>query len=254
VKDGLGATMVNLITGIKQFMKWDRCPTEQKLAEYADQQAIGSERHGIERHLAHCDRCLRQVGFLVRQVSHPTEAVPEELFPKAVAVAKQCSGKTNFSLQWITVTATGVAAVLAAVLLIPWPNQPTPSRVNHPEPAQPAAIQSTEPQVPKTEADAPILRGDNQTDATILFPHSGEVVDTYGLTVRWQSAARVLFYEVQVLSDDGDIVWETHCHSTSIRLPLRVHLVKGKAYYVRLRIHAADGSVVQSKLVDFVAG
>jgi anti-sigma factor RsiW len=43
-----------------------RCPSEQTIAAYADQQLIASERYAFERHLSNCDRCLQQVGFLAR--------------------------------------------------------------------------------------------------------------------------------------------------------------------------------------------
>ena len=243
----------NLITGIRQFLKRDRCPTEQQLAEYVDQQAIGSERHLIERHLAHCDQCLRQVGFLAREGSQSAEAVPGELFSKAIALGKLRSRQTVLPWQWTTVATAGVGAVLAVLLWFPRSERPTPTIDDHAGSGQsPVVAQSTESSLPKAGADAEMVRGNAvATDSKILSPLPGQTVDPRELTIHWQSSAGALFYELQVLSDSGDILWETRSHSTSAKLPNGVHLAKGKTYYVRLRIHTASGSIEQSKPVDF---
>ena len=241
---------------IERLLASGRCPTEQQLAEYADQQAIGPERHAIERHLAHCDKCLRQVGFLVREGSRPTELVPEELVAKAIALGKQSARKTAFPWQWATVAAAGVSVVLLVMLWTPRFNQPARTIEQQPSAAQPPVIaQTAKPPLPNAETGARIVRGNNDVpDSRLLSPRPGQTVDAQELTLRWQSVAGVLFYEVQVLSDAGDILWETRCHSTSIKMPPNVHLIKGKTYYARLRVHTANGSVEQSKPVDFVAG
>ena len=246
----------NLNAWIERILTAGRCPTEQQLAEYADQQAIGPERHAIERHLAHCDKCLRQVGFLVREGSRPTEVVPEELVAKAIALGKQRARKTAFPWQWATVAAAAVAAVLLAMLWTPRFNQPTRTFDQQPSTAQPPVIaQTTDPPLLKAETDTRIVRGHvDVPDSKLLSPRPGDTVDAQELTLRWQSVPGVLFYEVQVLSDTGDILWETRCHSISIKMPPNVHLIKGKTYYARLRVHTANGSVEQSKPVDFVAG
>jgi hypothetical protein len=245
----------NLITGIQRFFKRDRCPTEQQLAEYVDQQAIGSERHLIERHLAHCDQCLRQVGFLAREVPQSGEAVPEELLSKAIALGKLRSIQTVVPWQWTTVATAGAAAVLAVLLWLPKPNRSTRAIADHPDSAQsPVISKSTESLLPKNGADAEMVRGSTGArDSKILSPIPGQRVDPRELTIHWQSSAGALIYELQVLSESGDILWEIRSHSTSTKLPSNVPLAKGKTYYVRLRVHSASGSIEQSKPVDFVA-
>jgi len=213
----------------------------------------GGLRHLIERHLAHCDQCLRQVGFLAREGSQSAEAVPGELLSKAIALGKLRSRQTVLPWQWTTVATAGVGAVLAVLLWFPRSERPTPTIDDHAGSRQsPVVAQSTESSLPKAGADAEMVRGNAvATDSKILSPLPGQTVDPRELTIHWQSSAGALFYELQVLSDSGDILWETRSHSTSAKLPNGVHLAKGKTYYVRLRIHTASGSIEQSKPVDF---
>ena len=83
-----------------------KCPTEQQLAEYADQQSIGADRHVIELHLVGCDRCLRQVGFLVRNSGAERPKVPAELLERAKRLRGRKRRWLVFPWSWATV-ATG---------------------------------------------------------------------------------------------------------------------------------------------------
>jgi hypothetical protein len=155
----------------------------------------------------------------------------------------------------VTVAASGMAAVLALVL---WSQ--TFNRWSSPIGGQSDRVQSSgiarsdETPFPKPGTDQRTVRGDTAVaNAKIISPQRGEKVDPRELNFRWSAAEGALFYELQVISDDGDVLWETRCHATSIRFPPTVHLVKGKNYYVRLLVHATGGSVEQSKPVEFVA-
>lgn len=229
-----------------------QCPTEQQLAEYADQQSIGADRHRIERHLANCDRCLKQVGFLVRNAAGQTQPVPEELFKRAERLGNPPARSTRLPLGWATV-ATGALAAMVAVFVLTNRSDKPEARGRFNETAAPSQPGKSAPAQKMTEHGT--VRGaDSPAAPLILYPQEGQTARTAGLTFRWATAGGATFYELQVLSDDGDVIWETRSKSTAAELPGGVHLVKGRAYYVRLRIHTDHGTVEDTKAVSFIAG
>jgi hypothetical protein len=238
---------------IQQLVNWDWCPTEQQLAAYADQQMIGAERHVIEKHLAYCDKCLQQVGFLVRESASIPYPVPEDLVRRAIALGNPSPAKGAPSWRLIAVPAAGVAvAVLAWSFLL---HTSTPSTRQGGFLQSSPIAKSAELRALTPETAPVTVRGEaGGADARILWPHAGEMVKAREIVFRWRPDPSARFYEAQVASEDGDVLWETECHGTSIKLPDSVPLVKGKTYYFRLRVHIVNGSVERSKPIDFVVG
>jgi hypothetical protein len=120
----------------------------------------------------------------------------------------------------------------------------------------PAVSQPSTPMTPpaavETSADRGIAPAAPQQ--LLVFPRPGQTVAAEDLTFHWNGGAKAHFYELQLLSDDGDVIWETQTKSSSAKLPASVHLSKGRTYYLRLRIHGDHASTEESKTVPFVAG
>jgi len=242
----------NALASLRRSLILQQCPTEQQLAEYADQQSIGADRHRIERHLANCDRCLKQVGFLVRSAAGQAQPVPEELLRRAERLGTPQARSTKFPLGWATIAAGALAAMLAVFVVTNRPDRPDAAPGRSSETAVPSQPGKSAPAQNMKEHS--VVRGaDTPAAPLILSPQEGQTTGTEGLTFRWATAAGALFYELQVVSDDGDVIWETRSKSTAAELPGGVHLVKGRTYYVRLRIHTDLGSVEDTKAVSFVA-
>ncbi len=234
------------------------CPSEQQLAEYADQQAIGAQRHAIEQHLAHCDKCLRQVGFLVKTASQLGEPVNPSLLQKALHSAEKAKGRIVFPWGWATVAAGALAAVLAIIVV--WPA----SRQTQSGPSQPGRSDSeTKPATPRTDQplssvtriqdETNVVRGSDSTESQVLlFPQPGQEVAVRDFTIRWRAQHGAQSYAVQILSADGDIVWETRCQTPSTRVPNGI-LTNGRTYYVHLKMHTNRGTEQGFKTVEFVA-
>jgi hypothetical protein len=231
-----------------------KCPTEQQLAEYADQQSIGADRHVIELHLVDCDRCLRQVGFLVRNSGAEPAKVPEELLQRAQRLGGRKPRGLVFPWGWATVATGALAGLLVIFMIGGRPGQqvaPTQVRGNSAVVSQPTA-----PVIPPPARETSADRGTNAgiPQQLLLFPQAGQTVAAEDLTFRWSGVPSAIFYELQVLSDDGDVIWETQTKSSSAKLPTSVRLLKSRTYYVRLRIHGSQDKVEESKTVPFVAG
>src|SRR5215467_10968326 len=92
------------------------CPDEHQLAAYVDQQLIGAERERVESHLAKCDSCLQQVGFLVKNSYVPEESTPPWLLHGAKIIKTAAHRDVRFGLKWVSVAAA--SAVLAIGLLV----------------------------------------------------------------------------------------------------------------------------------------
>src|SRR5215467_13452037 len=88
------------------------CPDENQLAAYVDQQLIGAERERVESHLAKCDPCLQQVGFLTNQTQITAEPAPAWLLQHAKQLMTLPLGTSPVLWRW------AVAAAVIAVVAI----------------------------------------------------------------------------------------------------------------------------------------
>jgi len=245
---------VSLLKFVRRLFDTPDCPAEQQLAEYADRQLIGDERHAVEGHLAQCDTCAEQVAFLVRAVPAQLEPVPDELLRKAVALGKT-RGKGGFAT-WRPV-GVGALALLLLVAVVSWQliDNRSVRKENFskgPTPEQPAVVAQNHVPNPKASPDHNEVRGSAGAESRFFSPLPGNVVDPTTLVFRWKPFADVQFYEVELVSDDGTVIWQQRAQSASVPLPTSVHLAKGKNYFVRLRVHSVRGSVEQTRAVGFI--
>ena len=88
------------------------CPDEHDLAAYADQHLIGAERERVESHIAKCDSCLQQVGFLIRHADRMATPVPARFLVGAKQF--QAAPQRNSPVVWGW---AGVAAAIAVVAI-----------------------------------------------------------------------------------------------------------------------------------------
>jgi len=236
--------MVRNLAGLKN------CPDEQQLAAYAEQQLMAGERSVVETHLVVCDRCLKQVSFLVRSRSLALEAVPKELM-KAAAEIGHHDGRKQFGWQWVLAGAAS-AAMLGALLTMKVarkaPSVRTePIQVAH---AQPAGSLPVTTQDLATREEK--VRGADQADQEIITnPKRDQKLYLNQSDFRWKADKDALFYEVQVVTDSGDVVWQQRTDRTEARLAANAKLDKGRTYYVWVRVHKARGTVEQSKAIRF---
>jgi hypothetical protein len=238
---------------IKRLFRVKRCLSEQQLAAYADQQLIGNERHLVERHLTTCDACLRQVGFLVRTASMPPEQTRDDLLRSAMNFGTKGAPTKPYAWQWLAV-ASAVMAVVSVTRLEIWRGprlSPTPSSVT--TAVNPAL--EIRPTTPLHEDRDDRVRGRQQpSDSILISPKPDEKIDANNLEFRWKPRGDASLYEIEVVSDSGDVVWQQRSHASPLKLPANIRLEKGKTYYVWIRIHLAGGSVEQSKAVRFMIG
>lgn len=227
------------------------CPGEEQLAAYADQQLIGAERQRVESHLAACDACLAQVGFLVRQANVEADEAPDWLVKRAAQLQEEPDRTAIAGWKWASV-AVGVVAIAAGMAL--WLRTSTPQTVPATLVAS-APASSSQAGIPSVSVppDNAVRSPSHSSVPVILFPQSGATVGRADLTFRWAPLPNAAHYQLRVSTADGDLRWEQKVVGTSATAPADAGLKKGTKYFVWVRAVFADGKTQQSEPVSFTA-
>jgi hypothetical protein len=228
------------------------CPDEHHLAAYVDQQLIGAERERVESHLAKCDSCLQQVGFLIKQSQVVAGSAPASLVHRAEQLETAAHENTPFGWKWVSVAAA-IAMVAIGVVV---------SRKARPKIEEYSTVVATAQQ-----QSAPIIRDKVKSGANaavrsvsplaslplVLSPQPGAIVHASDFTIRWQAVPNAAAYEVRVVTGDGDLVWHKRVHENSVDPPKQA-LRPGLKYFVWVRAWLANGKTQQSPAVGFIGG
>jgi len=233
-----------------------RCPSEARLAAFADGRLEAAADRAAEAHLAHCGYCAGQLASLLRleQAEMPSE-VGEELLAQARRLAVSPSAPSDRPLwRWAAVAAT--AGFLTMGTTVWMRRSPTP-----PAPTTPAAAPLRTPVIPSTPSataavpPARTVRGARATLASpeLLAPREGALVGVTDVEFRWNGVRHSLHYEVRVTDAEGGLVWEGRTEASQVRLPPEARLNPGEAYFAWVRAYLADGRAVESRVVGFRA-
>lgn len=228
------------------------CPDEHHLAAYVDQQLIGTERERVESHLAKCDSCLQQVGFLINQSQVVAGAAPASLVHRAEQLQTAAHEDAPFGWKWVSVAAAIAIVALGVIVsrkMLPnieehstivatAQQQPAPIIRDEPKPGAEAAVRSVSP-----PASLPL----------VLSPQPGATVHAADFTIRWEEVPNVVAYEVRVVTADGDLVWHKRVPENSVTPPAQT-VRPGLKYFVWVRAWLADGKTQQSAAVGFIGG
>ena len=77
-------------------------------------------------------------------------------------------------------------------------------------------------------------------------PGDGDRVDPSTLALEWSPVAECLYYEVELLSRAGDIVWKFRTETVHADFPATVDVQANQNYFVWVRARLRDGKSVQS--------
>jgi len=227
-------------------------PDEHQLAAYVDQQLIGAERERVESHLAKCDSCLQQVGFLVKQSQVSVGDAPSLLVSEAKKLETATHENLPFGWKWVSVAA---ALAVIAIGLVVWrevrPNTEEHSMIvaTAERPLAPALRDKvqTNPDNAVRSLHAP------DSQPLVLSPQPGAIVHASDFTIRWEPVPNSAAYEVRVVTADGDLVWRKRVYENSVDPPKQI-LRPGLKYFVWVRAWLANGKTLQSPAVAFIGG
>ena len=229
-----------------------RCADEHQLAAYVDQQLIGAERERVESHLAECDTCLHQVGFLIKQCQAPEGLVSSSLLQRAKRLAAPPQESALFGWKLLSAAA---AVVLIVVGLILW--RGTRPAVEEHSTIVATAQQPSVPLVPdkgSPPGDRAVRSLSPSTSLpALLSPQPGAIVPLSDFTIRWEPLPNAAVYDVRIVTADGDLVWRKRVYENSANPPKEI-LRAGVKYFVWVRAWLANGKSQQSAAVGFIGG
>jgi hypothetical protein len=180
------------------------------------------------------------------------------LMARAAAAAESTNSTPQRNQGWYWATATfaiASAAVVAAVLL--WSHQAPQLRsvVFGPQMAPPPAPAVALAAIPSrpigTRGTPDILRSKQLgRELVVLTPLQESSVGRVSV-IRWQVIEHAVYYDVRLLSADGDVLWREQVDTDHATVPSHVALVPGSQYFVLVRAYLADGKTVDSRAVGF---
>lgn len=234
------------------------CPDETELAAFAEGAFSQQERlrARIERHLGECGACRSQVAFLVRMQRPASEPLPPTQWMARVEAIASAPARPAREWRWVAAPVAVAAAVVIAVVM--WVRVPhSPDRpVDHATAGQaagPPVVASAlrEPQVSPAPRRSPdVVRNPSRgASIKVLSPVEGSKVQP-GSSIRWRAVEGALYYNVRLLSADGDVIWDAKADRPACSIPPDIRSsTDGKAFLV---IHAflASGKTVESPVVS----
>ncbi len=235
--------------GIPPARKWN-CPADNKLAAYADGALHEMGKKWVEFHLSGCPRCrFVLAGAVNGQREEFLPQPPADLKWKATGLAApNPAGK-----RWIWVPAAGLAAVAVVLLTVVFLDKPESLVIV--KPASPSAplIAKSEPLATPRTTVSDIVRKPPSSDPlpSVLLPRPDSIVRRQGLKVGWKSIAQSRYYEVRLLTSDGDLVWQGQTEKSDLQIPGDA-VVREGSYFVWITAHLADGRTAKSAPVKFV--
>lgn len=207
------------------------CPNDAELAALADGTLPVDERATVAGHVGTCERCLEQVGALVRLQRVPAPVLPAALRTR-VATASTSSRRSTPTWR------TGVAVAATVCLSLGGWFYAQRS----------ASIPSA---VPIDAGDQVRSRIASASTPTVLYPAAGQHVAAGPFEVRWQPTVNAIGYRVRVMRDDGTLLWEAESSLTAIQIPRAAGLPVHAPLYVSVTALMPDGKTARSPSVGF---
>ena len=211
------------------------CPDDHQLAAYVDGELASEARERFEQHLADCDSCIGRVGFLSRlRDTEPAERVPELLLARARRLGNAPRHAENrYGRHW-----AAAAAVVLAVTGVLYSN--SMFEVPAPVPNGEVATSRTSPTVMESTL---VPR--------VLSPSDGSTVDPDRVIFSWTGVPGSLFYDVHIVNDEGDLVWQARVTDTRWGPNTDMPLSAGAEYFVRVDAYLAEAKTLSSDHVVF---
>jgi hypothetical protein len=226
--------------------KWS-CPEDDVLAVYTDGALRGIGKRWVEFHLSGCARCRSIVAEAVkaqRELDLPSP--PAELRWEAIGFAAPRPARKRWV--WLPVGALAVVALLVAGSVVL--HKPESLIIQSPpSPSAPIIAKSEPLAVPRTD----VVRKPTSTEPllSIVSPRQKSVVSRDQLKFVWKSIAKASYYEVRVVTSDGDLVWQGQTEKTDLQAPRDV-VVRDGSYFVWVTAYLTDGRLAKSAPLKFV--
>ena len=202
------------------------CPADQTLAAFVDGLLPDTNRAAAVQHVDGCAVCLERVATLAALTDAPALPVPSALVEAATRRPKSW-------IQQLVPYGAVAAGVLVAVSL--WPR---------PEPAEPPAA------TPLAATPATGVRTSAAGTATLIVetPRDDQRLAP-GFEVRWRGPSSAIFYEVQLTTADGDLLWSAHVEPAISHAQVPTVLSDTQPSYLWVTAHLPEGRRLPSNVI-----
>ncbi|MGD8358243.1 MAG: anti-sigma factor [Lysobacterales bacterium] len=208
------------------------CLDPGQLAAFMDGGLSFEERAAAERHLAGCDHCLAQLAAMLRSAGGTdVPSLPAEVVEQAERLATPSQRRRRTHFGW---AAAAVLVLAVSIVSIQWVGGPTAPEQ---EPTRETRYIDRQPLQP-----------------TLLAPREGSVIQPLEQVFRWTSVPGSLFYDVQLVNADGDLLLRERVDDTRWLIPKDLKLTPGAEYYVRIDAYVSDAKYLSSEHVAFSVG
>ena len=226
-----------------------KCPSDEMIASYLDAVLDSPSRSRLESHLADCEYCRTLVAELAKvHRDREMPSLPPGLMQRAVALVPAKSTR----MHWLWAPAAAMAGT--AFLVITSVVLRSPEQLIIPSPSAPPGpvIAKSEP-APTLSAPAhEVVRKPSSADLLpiVVSPHRGSIVARERLEFQWKTVPHSRYYEIHVVTSEGDLVWEGQSVESVLQPPADVTLIDG-SYFVWITAYLENGREAKSAPVKF---
>lgn len=228
--------------------RWD-CPSDATIAAYLDSALGEAARVRLHDHFGSCEYCRAVIADVVK-LQRIAELPPAPASPLTRVRALVPTVPSRWAWAWPKVAAAGTLACAVIAVLVFRPPQ-TLDIPAWPSPKAPVISQS-QPSAPANPSGREAVRKlkSPESSPTIIFPPRDKVLGRKPLEFRWLEVPGALYYQVWLLTREGDLVWEGNSSGTRIELPSDLALRGGK-YYVSVAAVMKEGRMQKSNPLSF---
>jgi len=216
------------------------CPDDQQIAAAVDGKLSWADRDAFDRHVSDCGFCVARIGTLNGLCAVDVlEAVPDNTMARAKRIVKK-TGINRHTPRW------AAAAVVVLALSFTF-NQYSPDNDD------PGTSVSSLLPVATPQADFRQSRNINPNSPRpkILTPDEGALIDVGNTLFHWTEIPGSLYYDIRIVTWEGDMVWQERVNGTEWGLPDKFELEAGAEYYVRVDAYLAEAKSISSPHVLF---
>lgn len=232
--------------------KWG-CPDDAQLAGFVDQGLDSAGEASIVQHLARCAECRSQIAFLERMQRMDGEShLPATWLSRVEAITAR-DAKASTIRKWVPATGIALAAVIITAILLRSTSVP-PRTIQTTAPiAQPQVIASAAapPQALGAERkhDRDVVRKAGPDNSLQIASPTADSHIAPGGAIRWRSVENSMYYEVRLLSADGEVLWIAKVEASQTALPVDIRVPAERKCFLIIRAFLADGKTVESEAI-----
>jgi hypothetical protein len=226
----------------KQQLSNADCPGPGDLAVYLEGGLSETQRRPIQAHLAGCEFCIEQVATL----SRARELEMQTTLPEATMARAQSLVDTPNQSNWQAAPRWAVAAVVLISLGV-LTNTIGP---RFSDSSGPDVVSSSAQTLSRTTRFSEQLA----LQPRMLSPTEGSRIESLSHLFRWTDVPGALYYELMVVSEEGDLLWKQRVSDTKWLGTADMPLQSNASYYVRIDAYVSEVEFLSSEHITFSLG